>query len=200
MKTFNSTLAIVAIALTSVFSFTSCEKDNEAFNNSSAANKSNVYQAPTNQLPAAPNVQTTVQASEDKVEEKVIATNMADTKDYNFIGTWEYTSPEGKAYVLNVTNKIEKDSYLPCYEATLTIDGVEYEGEMNSGIFKTIAKSTDNKSRLCALLFASNASKSTDTELVANIVYDRQIAGNAVAFKKVNGATNEGRRRFALIR
>ena len=33
MKTFNSTLAIAAIALTSVFGFTSCDKDNEAFNN-----------------------------------------------------------------------------------------------------------------------------------------------------------------------
>ena len=39
MKTFNSTLAIAAIALTSVFGFTSCDKDNEAFSNGSKPQK-----------------------------------------------------------------------------------------------------------------------------------------------------------------
>ena len=197
MKTFNSTLAIAAIALTSVFGFTSCDKDNEAFNNAPAANKGNqtVYTAPQGQQTQAQQNQGQPSANEaDSVQEKTFKSNMADTKDYNFIGTWEYTSPEGKTYVLNVTNKIEKDSLLPYYAATLTIDGVEYEGEMNSGNFKTIAKSTDTRSRLCVLLFATNASKSTDTELVANIVYDRQKAGDGVAFKKVNAATNEARR------
>ena len=191
MKTFNSFFAIAAIALTSVFGFTSCDKDNEAFDNGSATNKNNqtILHTSQNQQPQSPVNEA------DSVQEKAFGTNMADTKDYNFIGTWEYVSPEGKAYVLNVTEEIEKDSYLRNYNATLTVDGVEYEGEMNSAAFKTVAKSTDNKSRLYALLFASNASKSTDTELVANIVYDRQKADQGVTFKKVSATTNEARTR-----
>ena len=194
MKTFNSTLAIVAIALTSVFGFTSCDKNDEAFDNAPVAKQNNQLPVNTTDNTTDTTPKDTVISISDSAEG--FAENLKQMYNFDFIGSWEYVSADGKTFVLNVKEETKKSSDYRYYTATLTIDGVEYEGEMNTMAFTTAAKASNNRARLCGVSFTDNANKSTDSELVTCLTYDRKLIDRAATFKKVSATTSEARRRW----
>ena len=121
-------------------------------------------------------------------------------KNFDFIGTWEYTSEDGKTYVLDVTGETSSNSSVRRFEATLTIDGEVYDGTMSTGMFKTNAKATNSTLSLCGLGFLEYADKTAGDELVARITYDRNVSSQPAVFKKVNGVQTRAKGRFHAIR
>ena len=123
MKTFNSTLAIVAIALTSVFSFTSCEKDNDAFNAPTPRQQRVEINSETFGTGSNATTTTTITTSDGtNTATSTTVTNAGDmvaatAKD--FAGTYKYTSEDGKEWILVLTENAGSRS--GHYSATITV-------------------------------------------------------------------------------
>lgn len=195
MKKFNSILAIAAVALTSVFGFTSCDKNDDAFNQ-----PVNPF-GTTNPIPnpnPAPNPGAPTPDADPKPDPKPDNTPATYTPDFNkleMLGTWEYTDGDGKTYVLNVTEETTdaNDSYRS-YNATITVDGAEYAGVIKKGVFRSDVKSTTNSQyNLYNLMFNLGASKSTSTELFAGMNCEGHTITMDAVFKKVSGAQSESK-------
>ena len=189
-------LAIAAIALTSVFSFTSCDKNDDAFNpalnNQAMTPVQNTPEQNTPAQDAKDQAEETSESENDHILNTGTALNKL--KNFDFIGTWEYTSEDGKTYVLDVTGETSSNSSVRRFEATLTIDGEVYDGTMSTGMFKTNAKATNSTLSLCGLGFLEYADKTAGDELVARITYDRNVSSQPAVFKKVNGTQTRARR------
>ena len=153
MKTFNSTLAIVAIALTSVFGFTSCDKDNEAFNNGSTINKGPIYNAPEPQ-PAEPfaNTPKGTTTTNPTPEKAGVA-----AKDY--AGTYKCTSDEGKEWMIVLTENATASEGK--YTATITVpEGEEVAAQTYDGYFKVINS--------CVLFYSTGTKGGSDNNNIVN--------------------------------
>ena len=154
MKTFNSTLAIVAIALTSVFGFTSCDKDNEAFNNGPKPQKITISSETVGN--GTDNKTTTTYTVNDDTIKTTITTTTESANDTektakDFAGTYKYTSEDGKEWVIVLTENAGNAERH--YSATITVpegasvDAKTYEGEYriarNMAIFNSTEKTGD---------------------------------------------------------
>ena len=150
MKTFNSffksanamtTLAIVAIALTSVFGFTSCEKENDAFDQKTSNVR--LVENPHEIIDVAPQYDS-ISVPPEPVPE-------ATAKD--FAGTYKYTSEDGKEWMIVLTENEGKAERH--YSATITVpegasvDAKTYEGEYRIGrnlaMFNSTEKTGDER-------------------------------------------------------
>ena len=167
MKKFNSTLAIAAIALTSVLGFTSCDKSDD----------------PISQIPT-PQVQQQVQQTQPQGQAEQNQTVENDPYD-GFLGTWHGTDSNGTAYTLDLQTvehgnteiwthggKEYKTNII--YKGSLTVDGKTYSGYCRKGIFVTDEKGADD-----IVLYCVNF----------NIHYDKHTANSFHALTRTQGKT-----------
>ena len=108
MKKFNSTLAIAAIALTSVLGFTSCDKSDD----------------PISQVPTPQVQQTNTQQEQNEVVHKTYIAVQSKAGNQAPGTSWTFTDQQGKEYVLTIKEKVD-NVYT---RAELTVDGQTFVG------------------------------------------------------------------------
>jgi len=140
MKKFNTILAIVAVALASVFGFTSCDKNDDSINNAVT--------------PVQPKQE---QKAQDKATQETEKAPEFVDAFANMAGTWETTDSEGTKLTLVLSNpqdavlcttfRVDGKTYKSqlMYDAKLTVGDKTYESFFANGVFATLNDYVDGE-------------------------------------------------------
>ncbi len=211
MKKFNSFLAIAAVALTSVFGFTSCDKADEPFgtqsevpgiknnddygtrnktntndNNNSTNNNDNYNNANTNDNPNNNVTQMTTINRNIPSDAKAVK---ATAKD--FVGTYKYTDEEGKEWTIEMTensgNGANSYSALVTVPEGYGVDAKTYDGDYTVGTARVTFMSyetTGGKYGSISVGFGFQISQDNPNNLTVQLKLKGSMIGSPVVFAK----------------